>query len=377
VKVLHVTSGGDTGGGKSHILGLLQALQGEIDAHILCFLDGPVYREAAAGGIPARLLPQERRYDLSVVGKLRQVVEEGGYDLVHSHGSRANFITALLKRWLKVPLVTTIHSDYELDFLGNFYKQLVYTNLNKLALRFFDYYLAVSEHFRQMLIARGFPGDRIFTVYNGIDLSQNPVPSLAKEAFLARAGVTVPPGAPLVGTMGRLHPVKDQAVLLEAVPAVLEKFPETRFIIAGDGAEGSNLLQKARKLGIEGAVHFIGYVAEPGNYFNAIDINVLTSRSESFPYVLLEGALYRLPTVATRVGGIPELIVDGENGFLFTPGDSRALARILNRLLGDGELRRQVGERFYAHVRDNFSTAKMAAAHIAIYKEILAAGTRR
>ena len=78
-------------------------------------------------------------------------------------------------------------------------------------------------------------------------------------------------------------------------------------------------MRQARRLGIDGAVHFIGYVEDPDSYFNAIDINVLTSRSESFPYVLLEGALHRLPTVATRVGGIPEMIVDGENGFLFTP----------------------------------------------------------
>ena len=88
-------------------------------------------------------------------------------------------------------------------------------------------------------------------------------------------------------------------------------------------------------------------------------------------------ALHRLPTVATRVGGIPEMIVDGENGFLFTPGDSGALAQILIRLLGDGQLRREVGERFYAHVKENFSTAKMAATHVDIYKQILAAGTRR
>ena len=142
------------------------------------------------------MLPQERRYDLSVVGKLRRVIEEGGYDLIHSHGSRANFILAFLKGRLKVPLVTTIHSDYELDFLGNIYKQLVYTNLNKLALRFFDYYLAVSEHFREMLIDRGFPGERIFTVYNGIDLSENTVPRLQRAAFLSQAGVEVLPGAP-------------------------------------------------------------------------------------------------------------------------------------------------------------------------------------
>lgn len=377
MKVLHVNAGGDTGGGKSHILGLLQALQKKIDARLLCFLDGPVYRGAQALKIPVDLIPQERRWDLTVVKKLRRVVVEGRYDLIHSHGSRSNFLTAILKRWVDIPIVTTIHSDYELDFLGNFYKQLVYTNLNKLALRYFDYYIAVSEHFRQMLIRRGFPPERVFTVYNGIDFSLPRQPSLSREAFLARVGVNVPPETPLVGTMGRLHPVKGQDVLLKAVPRVLERFPNTHFLIAGDGDEKENLMHLASKLGVAGAVHFVGYLEEPDSYFNAIDINVLPSNSESFPYVLLEGALYKLPTVATAVGGIPELIIDGKNGFLFAPGDSEALAQLLTRLLSDKELCGRLGEAFFAHVKANFSTEKLAASHLDIYKKILREGTRR
>ncbi|NLP18574.1 MAG: glycosyltransferase family 4 protein [Firmicutes bacterium] len=376
MKVLHVTSGGDTGGGKSHILGLLSALQGKIDAHILCFLPGPVYQGAMERGIPARLLPQERRYDLSVLKELRRVIGAGGYDLIHSHGSRSNFLLALLKRRLHVPLVTTIHSDYELDFLGNIYKQLVYKNLNKLALRSFDYYIAVSGNFRDMLISRGFPAGRLFTVYNGLDLSQVGRPTLGRDAFLKEMGVELNSRSLLVGTMGRLHPVKGQGVLLKAIPRVLADFPQTHFLIAGDGSEHKNLVQQAQRLGVGAQVHFAGYVQEAGNYFNAVDINVLPSKSESFPYVLLEGALYRLPTVASAVGGIPELIVDGENGFLVAPGDSGELAQRLLCLLGDGELRRRLGENFFAHVRDNFSTVKLAADHVSIYEEILAEVTK-
>lgn len=377
MKVLHVTSGGDSGGGKSHILGLLSALQAKIDAHILCFLPGPVYKGAVERGIPARLLLQERRYDLSVLKELRQVVKAGAYDLIHSHGSRSNFLLALLKKRLPIPLLTTIHSDYELDFLGNIYKQVIYTNLNKLALGNFDYYIAVSKNFRDMLISRGFPAGRLFTVYNGLDLSRPGGPSLDRDTFLKQMGVGVNHKSLLVGTMGRLHPVKGQGVLLEAVPQVLAGFPQTHFIIAGDGSERKNLIRQARRLGVGAQVHFVGFVQEPDNYFNAVDINVLASKSESFPYVLLEGALYKLPTVASAVGGIPELIVDGENGFLVAPGDSGELAQRLNRLLADQELRRRLGENFFTHVRDNFSTTKLAADHVAIYKEILADGTTR
>ena len=377
MKVLHVTSGGDTGGGKSHILGLLAALQGKIHAHLLCFLDGPVYREAVEREIPARLLPQERRYDLSVLIKLRRVIVAGGFVLFLSHGSRSNFLLALLKRRLSLPILTTIHSDYELDFLGNIYKQLLYTNLNKLALRSFDYYIAVSDNFRDMLISRGFPPQRLYRVYNGLDLSQVGKPSRDKEDFLRQMGVAVNSQSLLVGTMGRLHPVKGQGVLLEAVPRVLAAFPQTHFLIAGAGSEKKNLIRQAQRLGVADKVHFIGYVAQPDNYFNAVDINVLPSKSESFPYVLLEGALYRLATVASAVGGIPELIVDGENGFLVTPGDSGELADRLLCLLRDEGLRRRLGQNFYTHVRDNFSTEKLATDHVAIYGEILADVTGR
>jgi glycosyltransferase involved in cell wall biosynthesis len=377
MKVLHLTGGGDTGGGKSHIVGLLYALEREIEAHLLCFLPGPVYQEARGRGVTTLLFPQRKRYDLRVVRKLARLIRDEEYDLIHSHGSRSNFIAAILRHFTRVPLLTTIHSDYELDFLGNIYKQLVYTNLNKLSLGYFDYYVAVSEHFRQMLIGRGFAAERVFSVHNGLDLSAPPESCLTREQFLAQTGIKLPPGGMLVGTMGRLHPVKGQRVLLDAVPAVLAEFPETRFLLAGDGEEKNNLLGRAEKLGIGPVVYFSGYLKEPGNYFNAIDINVLPSDSESFPYVLLEGAWFKLPTVATAVGGIPELISHGKNGFLFPPGDGEKLAILLKDLLRDANLRHRLGEDFYQHVRKNFTTENLAKRHVEIYKEILQDGTRR
>ncbi|MGI6574684.1 MAG: glycosyltransferase family 4 protein [bacterium] len=376
MKVLHLTGGGDIGGGKSHIIGLLHALRHELDVQLVCFLDGPVYREALERGIPTILIQQKQRYDLSVIKKLRQLIKTEGFDIIHSHGSRSNFLAAILHRNVDIPFVTTIHSDYQLDFLGNIYKQIVYTNLNKLALRYFDYYVAVSEHFRKMLIGRGFAPERVFTVYNGLDLHKPPISGQRREVFCAQLGIDLPQGASLIGTMGRLHPVKGQTVLVKAIPQVLAEFPNTRFLIAGDGEEKNSLIRLAEQLGVKEALCFSGYLHEPGNYFNAIDINVLPSNSESFPYVLLEGAWFKLPTVATAVGGIPELIKDGENGFLFPPGDSKQLAALLNKLLADPSLRQSIGEAFHKHVKDNFTTENLAKRHIEIYRAILQ-GTRR
>ena len=372
MRILHITAGGDTGGGKSHIIGLLKALNNYVEVSLVCFLDGPVYYEALANGIDVKLVLQKKRYDLSVLKKINQIIDQGDYDFVHSHGSRANFMTAILKHKLDIPVITTIHSDFQLDFLGNIYKHLLYTNLNKLALRYFDYYIAISEDFRSMLLKRGFPSGRVFTVHNGIDLQEmeKQRPGMTKEEFCSAHGIICKDSDTLVGSMGRLHPVKGQEILLRAAPGVLEKYPETNFILAGEGEEKEVLQRLATGLKIRGKVHFSGYVENTADFYNAVDINVLPSKSESFPYVLLEGAWYKLPTVATAVGGIPELIQHGYNGYLFPPGNYKQLEFLLNQLIGDRELRQKLGDSLHQKVKENFSTQKMAHKHFEIYTQI-------
>ena len=235
-----------------------------------------------------------------------------------------------------------------------------------------DYYIAVSHNFKEMLIKRNFPPQRIYTVYNGISF-ENTIDIMPREDFAKKYGVPIEPGDIFIGILARLDPVKGHTVFLDAAAKVLEKYPKAKFLIAGWGDELRVSLEKrANRLGISDNVFFLGMVTEPFSFLNLIDINVLASYSESFPYAILEGARLGKATVSSRVGGLEDLFVQGQNGYLFTPGDSDALASHLTELIGDEEKRRIFGERLYKTAREKFSLKAMTETQLNIYNRILA-----
>ena len=370
MKVLHLISGGDTGGAKTHVLSLIKELHKTMEVTLITLLEEEFYQEGLSMGLDIRLMLQKRRYNLGVVKRLRKLLEEEGFQLLHCHGARANFVAALLRKSYPIPSLTTLHSDYKLDFQGSFYKNLVFTPLNAWALRKFDYYIAVSDSFKDMLIERGFPKERIFVVYNGIDF-QTPLELTEREDFLRRFELDIPLRAKIVGTVGRLHPVKGHQLLLEGARLVLQHEPETHFIIAGDGEEKGKLLSRRDALGLNGKVHFVGYVHNPDEFINILDVNILTSHSESFPLVLLEGARLRKPTLSSAVGGIKLLIREGETGLLFEAGNARHFATQLLRILRNEELARMLGENLYQHAHQNYSLEMLGKSHRGIYSEIV------
>ena len=230
MKVLHLISGGDTGGAKTHVFALLGKLKERADVTIVCFMKGVFWDELQNIGVKCELILQKNRFDMSVVKRLREICNEG-IDVIHCHGARANFIAAALRQHVDIPMITTIHSDYLLDFDG-FYRKLVYTSLNVWALKKFKYFIGVSDNFRKMLISRGFRPNSIYTVYNGMDYSGEPQ-YVSKEDFAARIGIPYDPSLTYVGLIGRHDYVKGHDVFIKAIKPVLDKCPNTRFIIAG------------------------------------------------------------------------------------------------------------------------------------------------
>lgn len=374
MRVLHVISGGDTGGGKTHVLTLVSELQKRVPARIMCFMEGPFSREARDMGLDIEVAVQHGRQDLSVIRSLVRLVREESTDIVHSHGARANFLTVLAKPRLKVPFVTTVHSDYRRDFTDSLYKRLVYTSLNSVALRFFDHYIVVSEPLRKILNQRGIADDRIHSVRNYL---ARPVEHQGKERFLEQHGLERLSGDPLVGALGRLHQVKGQAVLVRAASMVRERFPKVRFLLGGDGPALDDLQSLVTSLGLKDHVFFLGYITNPYDFLNALDIHVLPSLSETFPYVILEAAALGVPTVSTDVGSIAELVTPGDTGLLVPPGDPAALAAAVLELLGDPGQARQLGDRLRQAAEPYFSPPAMAQRHLEIYEQILEGKTRR
>ncbi len=373
MKILTLISGGDVGGAKTHVLSLLAALSKKIGVTMVCFMESEFTEDARRMGIDTRIMPGN---NLPATAKqLAELIRREGFDIIHSHGSRGNFMAWMLRK-CDLPLLSTVHSDPKLDYMGRPAAGLLFGSMNRFALRRLDFFTGVSDSMTELLISRGFPADRIFTIYNGVDLD-SPPPKLTRAQFLAQAGIPAEEGAVYAGIAARLNPVKDIATLIRGFAKAREKVPALRLLIAGDGQQEGELKGLAESLGVKELVHFLGWVEDTDSFYAALDINTLTSLSETFPYALTEGARQHKATVSSRVGGVPMLIDHGISGYLFPPGDSDALADCLARLAGDKGLRERFAEALYEKVKKNFSLAATVETQLSIYDAVLRRHARR
>jgi len=369
MKVIHLISGGDSGGAKTHVLSLLQRLNETITAQLVCFRDGPFAEEARSLGIPTLILSGNNI--LKIRRRLTDYIRREGYQVIHCHGSRANMIGALLRKTTGLPVVSTIHSDYKIDYMGRPLARLTFGVINTWALRRLDYRIGVSDAMVDLLIGRGFPADRFFAIYNGLDFT--PAPDQGDRLpYLRALGADVDEDSVVVGIAARLNPVKDMSTLIRGFAEAYKSCDKLRLVLAGDGEEREKLGALAKELGVERQVTFAGWISGGmDRFYSALDVNVLTSLSETFSYALTEGARFHLATVSTAVGGIPYLIDQGVNGYLIQPRDWMALGKRLAALGNDPALRHELGEKLYEKASTQFSIEKTVDTQLRIYKDII------
>lgn len=374
IRVVHLISGGDVGGAKTHVLTLLQGLSERMDVTLVCFRDGVFAADARAMGIDTRIICGN-----GVAGDMRALtvlIKRGNYDIVHSHGSRGNTFSALLKRRLGLPTLTTIHSDYKLDYLGSPVRAATYGTLGRWALTKMDYYTGVSDPISEMLIKRGFPAERMYTIYNGLSFDDSGETQNDRALFWSKLGIKLSPEDVVAGIAARFDPVKNVGELIDAFAKVADECPNLKLALAGDGRQRDEIEKKASAYGLSERVLFLGWVEDMRAFYSAIDINTLTSRSETFPYALTEGARAGVATIASNVGGIPKLIDHGVNGLLYTSGDADALAAHLKTLYSDAQFRNALGTRLNEKTRAEFSIKNTIDTQEAIYADILARASR-
>jgi len=375
MKVLHLIGGGDVGGAKTHVLSLVKELSSYIDVKLVSLRPGSFAEDARAMGIDVEVV--KTGFFLRDVKKVVNIIKNGNYQIVHSHGAKANVISALAKLFVDFESVTTVHSDYKLDYLHSIFKRMTFGVANTIALRFIDNYVAVSRNFKQMLIQRKFMPEKIYIVYNGIDLNKK-VDKLTRQQMAEKYKIPVGDNDILVGIMARLNPVKDIGTLIDAANIVLRTHPEVKFLLCGsDDGDEKHLKEKVKTLGLENNILFLGHVSKPYDILQNLDINVLTSLSESFPYAILEGALLKKATISSNVGGISDLISNGKNGFLFEPRDYETLARHMLKLIENKSLREEFGEKIYAKVEAEFSLDNMRKTQLSIYQKIMDEACRK
>jgi glycosyltransferase involved in cell wall biosynthesis len=240
--------------------------------------------------------------------------------------------------------------------------------LNRAADALVDAIIVVSEQDRKMqLELTDRPARKIFAIHNGIDISKF-TPPTPDEIAIARRELKLPNNTRIIGTLARLDPQKGMPYLLRALAQVPGDW---RAVIAGDGALRDELEYLSDQLGLTQRVSFLGFCDQPARVLAALDVFVLPSEWESFGLAPIEAMATGLPVVITRVGGMSELLIDGESGAFVAPRDVNALARALTRVLNDADLRARWGRAGRARVEKFFSVDAMTETTIAVYREVL------
>ena len=368
MKILHLISGGDVGGAKTHVLFLLRELGKQHQVRLCCFMDGPFADEAREMGIPTRVLKHKNVFLLRK--ELMDCIRRGGYDLLHCHGSKANVYSAWIRKKLGIPVVTTVHSDPRLDYLGRPLANATYGVMNRIALRHRDAWVAVSDSMKELLISRDYPGDRILPIYNGIEFPEK-LAYRPRQEYLKSLGLDWNEECVIFGIAARIASVKDLPTLVKAFAETVKVYPNARLLIAGDGEQRQSVEILAKELCPQGSFHFAGWISDMNSFYHALDVNLLSSISETFPYAITEGARLYCATVSTAVGGVPKVVIDGETGLLVEPGDHEAMAKAMIRMVQDPELRTALGRRLYEKVRAEYSVESMAQHQMRIYESVL------
>lgn len=369
MRIMHMMGGGDVGGAKTHIMTLVGALRERNEVRLISFRDGPFPREAKEQGIDVVVI--EGFNPLASAAAVKKQIADFKPEVIHCHGGKANLVGAIVRRSVRIPGMTTVHSDYRYDYLGNPLKQHTFGLINTVALRFLDYHQAVADRMARTLISRGFDPERVFKIYNGMDFGE-PVGKLDRAAYCREQwGVEVAGDDILCGIAARLTQVKDIATCIRGFAGACRECPQLRLLIAGDGEDADMLRALAAELGVAERVTFCGWVSPVDRYFACLDINLLTSISETFPYSILEGVREGCATICSDVGGMSELIDTGENGYIFQPRDDKTLSEQILALARDPEKRKRFAARLYDKAVREFSLEAMCRTQEENYRTII------
>jgi glycosyltransferase involved in cell wall biosynthesis len=313
-------------------------------------------------GIDTHVLKMNGMFDLEWVRKACQLVRREGVSLIHAHEFDGVTHGSLVARLVGVPCVATVHGK-------NYYwekrrRRLAYRVVSRIATM-----VAVSEDLKRFITRSvGVPAERIKVIYNGQDVC--PLIGLEEKQCL-RAGLGLEEDEQVVGVVGSLYPVKGHEYLLAAVPQVLTSHPRAKFLIVGRGDLESRLKEEVKQRGLEKQVRFLGFREDVSALLSLMDIFVLPSLSEGLSIALLEAMAAGKPVIATDVGGNPEVVVDGETGFLVPPRNADALAAKLLLLLADKHQTRRLGENGRRRVQQYFSFQAMVNKYQDLYENCL------
>jgi len=327
---------------------------------------GTLGQELQAEGFPVEVLGRRPGIDWKGALRLARFLRREQVDLLHAHQYTPFFYSTLARFFYRRPsILFTEHGRHFPDHPRR--KRIV---ANRLLLKRRDRVIGVGEAVRRALIGNeGIRAERVAVIYNGVDLAPFQRAAPQREAVQHEIGAAT--GGPVILQVARLDYLKDHATALRMLERVVQVRPEARLVLVGDGPEQGKIEALVQQLRLAPYVRFLGLRTDVARLLSAADIFLLSSISEGIPLTLIEAMAAGLPVVATQVGGVAEVVVDGETGLLAPSGDDGALAEKVLRLADSPDLRRDLGVRGRERAQALFSETKMHSGYQRLYQEML------
>ncbi len=367
IRVCHLASGDLWAGAEVQLATLISGLTQyqNIEVSVILFNDGVLAERLKKIGIPVWIIDENIYNSFMLTYKTHNLLKNLGCDILHSHRYKENILGALARYNTDIKLqVCTIHGLAE-PFTGfqrikaSFYKMCEYY----IGRRRIDKVIAVSEDIKNKLSTR-YQIAKLMTIHNGIDIEE----ATGTGEIKARSELGIDDDQIVIGTVGRLTPVKGYEYLIKAFKTLCHRHDNLLLMIIGDGPERHSLETLANELNISENILFYGFTENVSAIMRLFDIFVLSSLHEGISISLLEALALGIPVVVTAVGGTPEVVTHNKTGLLITPRNEDELAAACDSLIIDPEFRKQLGNNGRDHVIKDFTKEAMAAKVVSLYE---------
>ena len=368
--VTHVVHSLAVGGLENGLVNLINGSPADIRHRVICMTTAGAFASRLRPGVEVMALGKASGHDPRTFMRLTALLRRQRPDLVHSR-NWATFDTVLAARLAGIRGV--IHGEHGRDMSDPEGRNRRRNRLRRVCAPLVSRFVAVSDDLHGWLTCIvGIPAWKVVTIHNGVDTAH----FAPGDAATARRSLGIPPETPVVGTVGRLDPVKDHATLVRAFAAIAQQMPAL-LLIVGDGPCRPELERLVGSLGLDRHVRLLGELGDVRVALDAMDLFVLPSFAEGISNTLLEAMAMALPVVATRVGGNPELVEDAVNGTHVPRRDADSLTAAITRYLDDDQLRAVHGKSGRERAVERFSLERMTTAYTTVYRDLTAARGRR
>lgn len=360
LRVCHLISGDLWAGAEVMACHLLKQLRARrnIDLTVIVLNEGRLARELRSAGLSVQVVDESRHSLLQIANAIRKILAQLPPDILHAHRYKENLLAFLVSRFYPgVSLIATQHGlpethDHSVSWSGRLKSKVNFFVLS----RFFQKVVAVSEDIHTFFVNDlGFCAAHVAVIHNGIEIP----PAVSGKAE---------GGSFVIGSSGRLFPVKDYPLMIR-IAQELANMGEICFVLAGDGPERGVLEKAIEESGLTERFVLKGHLEDMDSFYQGLDLYLNTSVHEGIPMTILEAMAWGLPVVAPSVGGIPEVIKDGEEGFLLSDRDPGRFAEKCRQLQRDASLHDRMGRAARNKVQSAFSAEAMAQQYEQIYRD--------